>query len=83
MCRKAERPSISTGEGKVGDIVGDGQGSGKSVRLVRFFLDKSKSCGQFGKKQRVSENFVDFPTMDMCPYCGRLSILWTNVHGMD
>ena len=59
------------------------QGSGKSVRLVRFFLDKSKSCGQFCSETTRQWTFFRLSYHGHLSYCGHLSIMWTSVHSMD
>ena len=79
------------------------QGPRKSVRLVRIFLDKSKSCGQFWSettsetnRQTVNGHFIACPchrqlsivwinslSVDKFTFFCQLSIIRTNVHGMD
>ena len=84
-------------------MVGGGQGPRKSVRLVRIFLDKSKSRGQFWSettsetnRQTVNGHFIACPchrqlsivwinslSVDKFTFFWQLSIIRTNVHGMD
>ena len=86
-----------------GDGCGCAQGPRKSVRLVRIFLDKYKSCGQFWSettsetnRQTVNGHFIACPchrqlsivwinslSVDKFTFFWQLSIIRTNVHGMD